>query len=342
MMRSQIAALVVPVQPFPGETKGSGTDPLSPIAGKSIYSWIVDAALAASVRRIGIVASSPSVAARSELASRSDDAFVEFITPMHDVTETLMFAVERLGSELTLSDSAHILVLPAEAPQIEGDEIRALVDRHISSGAAATLLAPEANATGSANDEPVIVRDVAGRIVSISDASETAGILCIKASLLIPALNRTVAPRWAGGAPLAEIAGVLTEVGHMVDVVERSEPISIISSVASRAPIEMELRDRVVRHWIDRDVKMPDPRQVSIDATVTIGKGVQILPGTVLEGATVVGDGAIVGPNSHLIDATVGSRSHVPHAVVREADVPPLSKVQPFSVLIAGSGTQRR
>ena len=340
MTGPSIAALIVPAQPTLGSAKVSGTDPLAPIAGKSIYAWIVDAALAASVRRIGIIADHPSPSARSELARRSDDAFVEFITPMRDVAETLMFAVERLGSELTLSESAHVLLLPAEAPQLQADELRALVDHHVSAGVAATLLVPAVDRETA--PEPTVVRGVDGQVLSITDASDDAGVLCIRASLLIPALNRTIAPRWNGGAPLAEIAGVLTEVGHTVDVVDRAEPIKLITSAASRAPIEMELRDRVVAQWVERDVMMPDPRQVSIDATVTIGKGVQILPGTVLEGATVIGDGAIVGPNAHIVDASIGSRSRVPQAVIRGADVPPLTQVQPFSVLIAGSGTEPR
>ena len=278
------------------------------------------------------MAAAPSPAERSELAARSDEALIEFVTPTNSVTDTLMFAVERLGSELTLRDSTHIIILPAECPQIEGAELRSFVDRHVGSQVAATLLAPPQ--TNFFADEPVVIRDAAGQIVSISDdISTTPGILCIRASLLIPALHRTIAPRWHSGAPLAEIVGVLQELGHPVDVVDRADPIQSIRSVATRSPIETELRDRIIQTWIDRDVTMPDPRQVSIDATVAIGKGVQILPGTVLEGATVIGDGAVIGPNSQITDSVVGSRSNVPHSVVRGAEVPPREQVRPFSVL---------
>lgn len=347
MSRTQIAALIVPSQPGPSVSTGleglsaskpADVNPLEPIAGKSIYSWIVDAALAASVRRIGIVASNPPVRARSELAARSDDALIEFVTPMTSVTDTLLYAIERLGSELTLRDSTHILILPAEAPQIDSAELRSLVDRHIASGVAATLLATQGE-TNSSLDEPVVIRDAAGQIVSIVDADNAApGILCVRASLLSPALHRAVAPRWQHGAPLAEIAAVLTEVGHTVDVVERDEPLLSIRSAATRVPIEMALRDRIVSSWIDRGVAMPDPRQVTIDATVTFGKGVSLLPGSVLEGATVVGDGAIIGPNTHVTDSVIGSRAIVPHCVVRGAEVPQQRELRPFSVVEAGTG----
>ncbi len=341
MIRTQIAAVIVPTQPAQGATVGvdvkvGDAAPLSPLAGKSIYSWIVDAALAASVRRIGIITSNPTVEVRSELAARSDDAMIELVTPRSTLTETMTMAVERLGSELTLSDSAHILLLPAESPQIGSAELRSLIDRHIATGSAATLLAaPPEEVTG----EPTVVRDADGQIVSILEGGSAGpGIMCVRASLLVPALHRSVAPRWQNGAPLAEIAGVLTEVGHTVDIIERDQPIASIRSAATRAPIEMGLRDRIIAAWIERGVAMPDPRQVTIDATVTIGKGVTVLPGTVLEGATVIGDGATVGPNSHVVDSVIGCGAHVPNSVARGVEVPARDQVRPFSVLGAVTG----
>jgi len=334
MDRTHIAALIVPTQAAPDPKAPSGaTDPLAPIAGKSVLGWIVDAALSASVRRIGVVAAAPGVAVRSEIAARSDEAMIEFVTPAVDIAETLTYAIERLGSELTLRDSTQVLLLPAESPQIEGSELRSLVDAHIRSRAAATLLVP-GQTEHDLSVDAVILHNDAGEIGSILDASvESTGIMCIRAALLVPALRRVVVPAWQSGAPLVEIAGVLEELGHKVDVIERPEPIAAIRSAATRTPIEMGLRDRIVNRWIERGVVMPDPRQVSIDETVLLGKGVTIYPGSLLEGTTVVGDGAAIGPNSQLVNASIGSRAEVPHSVVRDAEVGTRQQVPPFSVL---------
>ena len=78
---------------------------------------------------------------------------------------------------------------------------------------------------------------------------------------------------------------------------------------------------------------MPDRRQVSIGSSVTLGRGVQLLPGSVLEGNTVVADGARIGPNTHLIDATVGSLAQVPHSVVDRNEVPARDELAPFTVM---------
>jgi bifunctional UDP-N-acetylglucosamine pyrophosphorylase/glucosamine-1-phosphate N-acetyltransferase len=162
-------------------------------------------------------------------------------------------------------------------------------------------------------------------------------MLCIRASLLVPALRRVLRPSWLSGTPIVEIAGVLDELGHDVMVMPRSEALEPITSIASRTPIEMKLRDRITTSWIHRGVNMPDPRQVSIDATVELGQGVTILPGSVLQGATVVADGATIGPNSHLINATIGSSAEVPHSVVNGVELDAHEQVAPFSVLGAGS-----
>ena len=333
MDRTHIAALIVPTQSAPDEkSPGGATDPLAPIAGKSVLGWIVDAALGASVRRIGVVAAAPSVAVRSEIAARSDEAMIEFVTPTVDIAETLTYAIERLGSELTLWDTTQVLLLPAESPQIESSELRTLIDAHVMSGAAATLLLPNEVENELATD-PVIVRNDVGEISSILDTSvEQTGIMCIRAALLVPALRRVVVPSWQSGAPLVEIAGVLEELGHKVDIIERSAPITAIRSAATRTPIEMGLRDRIINRWIERGVVMPDPRQVSIDETVLLGKGVTIHPGSVLEGSTIVGDGAIIGPNTQLVNASVGSQAEVPHSVVRDVEVATREQLPAFSV----------
>ena len=337
MERPQVAALVVSSQPAPSTKLPHGpAEPLAPIAGKSILGWVVDAALGASVRRIALLGQEPTIESRRELIARSDKAMIEFVTPTRDVADSMAFALERLGSDLTLRDSTQVLILPAESPQIATGELRELIEHHVDSRAAATLLGGVG--LHPVDDEPVVARDYSGRITSIADATSLdTGVLCIQASMLVPALRRVIAPRWRSGAPLSEIAGVLDEMGHKVEVLNRATPLTSISSAASRTPIEMELRDRVIKALMERGAVMPDPRQVTIDATVTLGQGVQVLPGSVIEGSTVVGDGAVIGPNSHLVNALVGSGACVPHSVVWNSEVGASEVLQPFSVLGAAA-----
>ena len=59
---------------------------------------------------------------------------------------------------------------------------------------------------------------------------------------------------------------------------------------------------------------MLDPRQTFIDVTVRIGRDVTLYPGTMLQGSTVVGDECEVGPDTRLVDCSVGDGATVdPH-----------------------------
>jgi bifunctional UDP-N-acetylglucosamine pyrophosphorylase/glucosamine-1-phosphate N-acetyltransferase len=100
---------------------------------------------------------------------------------------------------------------------------------------------------------------------------------------------------------------------------------------------ERELRARTNKQWLVNGVTMFDPRQTFIDVTVTIGKDVTLLPGTILQGATAIGDNCEIGPNTRLIDSIVGSGSCVESTVARNSTIGNNAKVGPFANLEPGS-----
>ena len=75
------------------------------------------------------------------------------------------------------------------------------------------------------------------------------------------------------------------------------------------ADAEAVLRGRINRRWMLDGVTMVDPSRTYIDATVVLEPDVRLLPGTILEGRTSIAAGAVVGPDTHLVDVVVG-RAH--------------------------------
>jgi bifunctional UDP-N-acetylglucosamine pyrophosphorylase/glucosamine-1-phosphate N-acetyltransferase len=100
---------------------------------------------------------------------------------------------------------------------------------------------------------------------------------------------------------------------------------------------ERELRARTNRFWLLNGVTMLDPRQTFIDVTVELGRDVTLFPGTILQGRTVVGDGCEIGPDSRLVDCTVGAEAVVQNTVGELAEIGAGSRVGPFAHLPAGS-----
>ena len=62
-------------------------------------------------------------------------------------------------------------------------------------------------------------------------------------------------------------------------------------------------------------VRMMDPSTVYVEESVTVGPGTLLLPGTILRGKTAVGAGCEIGPNTMLVDCTVGD-----HVTINSSD----------------------
>jgi bifunctional UDP-N-acetylglucosamine pyrophosphorylase / glucosamine-1-phosphate N-acetyltransferase len=82
---------------------------------------------------------------------------------------------------------------------------------------------------------------------------------------------------------------------------------------------------------------------VYVDAGVSVAAGASLYPGTHLEGATVVAEGAHVGPDTFVRDSEIGPGARVWYSVVRGArigagvEVGPYASLRPGTVLHDGS-----
>jgi len=97
------------------------------------------------------------------------------------------------------------------------------------------------------------------------------------------------------------------------------------------------LNDRILRDWMLAGVTIIDPASTWVDVTVDIGQDAEIGPQTQLEGATVIGAGAKVGPGCLLADTTVGEDAVLLHAVCRQAEIGPRVTIGPFAYLRPGA-----
>jgi len=132
---------------------------------------------------------------------------------------------------------------------------------------------------------------------------------------------------------------VLRSAGHKVIAVAADDPTAAmgVNDRVQLADASAELRRRINRRWMLEGVTMVDPDRTYIDATVALEPDVRLLPGTILEGRTQIAAGAVVGPDSHLVDVVVGERSVIANSVVREAEIGDDCLVGPFAFLRPGT-----
>jgi bifunctional UDP-N-acetylglucosamine pyrophosphorylase/glucosamine-1-phosphate N-acetyltransferase len=263
--------------------------------------------------------------------------------------DAVAVALTAFPDDLTAPDAedGDLLVLPGDTPLLRPQTLAALVKAHRQSDAAATLL------TAVIDDPTGYGRIVRGkdervrRIVEHKDATDEereideicTSIYCFRRSVLAPALRRLTPDNAQGEYYLTDVVGVLHDAGYNVVSMVVADPMEAagINDRAQLAIAEAELRDRTNDNWMRAGVTMLDPERTYIDATVELGKDVTLFPGTVLQGSTVVEEGAEIGPDSRLVDCVVRKGAVVEQTVARRAEIGEGATVGPFASLPPGS-----
>jgi bifunctional UDP-N-acetylglucosamine pyrophosphorylase/glucosamine-1-phosphate N-acetyltransferase len=143
----------------------------------------------------------------------------------------------------------------------------------------------------------------------------------------------------AGSFQLADVVEVLASSGHTCEslLVDAPQDLIPVENRYQLAEAEAELRRRTNRYWLSNGVTMVDPDRTYIDATVTLGTDVTIFPGTILQGATTIGDGCELGPDARLDRCEVGRGTRIEKATATQARIGDDCTVGPFAVLAPGS-----
>ena len=164
-------------------------------------------------------------------------------------------------------------------------------------------------------------------------------IYCFRLGLLTPALRRLSPENARGEYYLTDTIAVLRDAGHVVVAVAADDSTAAmhVNDRAQLAIAEAELRRRINHEWMDRGVGMTDPDRTYVDAAVKLEPDVHLMPGTILQGSTVVGAGSVIGPDTRLVDTVVGERSMLAQVVARESHIGDDVTVGPFAHLRPGT-----
>ena len=250
------------------------------------------------------------------------------------------------GATSEVSDTSTIIVMPGDTPLLKASTISTLVNEHQNSNNAATVLTAFVDSpTGygrivRAKDDRILKiveeRDASPEIKSIHEINT--GIYAFRRDLLGPALRRISNNNSQAEYYLTDAVEVLASMGHQVG--SHTAPANEVSGVNDRwqlAMAERELRSRTNTAWLMSGVTMFDPQQTFVDVTVKIGKEVTLLPGTILQGKTEIGDNCEIGPNTRLVNTIVGAGARVEMTNARDARIGKNSHVGPFANLEPGT-----
>ncbi len=323
-----------------GTRMRSGTPKvLHPLCGRPMVLHIVDALAELPLERIVVV-----VGHGAERVTKTLHDQLVTEVPVEFVEQRVQRGTgDAVSVALTVFDDLDaeddILVLPGDAPLVRAETIARLATEHrVQDAAASILTATVAQPEGLGR----VVRGKDGRVSGVvehADASPeeldiaeiNTSIYCFRRGLLAPALRRLSPENAQGEYYLTDAIAVLRDAGHNVIALETDDPgeAIMVNDRVQLAEAETELRRRINRGWMRAGVTMVDPAQTYIDATVELESDVRLLPGTILEGRTVIGAGSVVGPDCHLTDV-------VECEIGDECDVGPFAYVRPGTRLATG------
>jgi bifunctional UDP-N-acetylglucosamine pyrophosphorylase/glucosamine-1-phosphate N-acetyltransferase len=322
---------------------------LHPLCGRPMLLHVVDALVALPLERIVIVvghgAERVTKTLQEQLATEMPIDFVEQRV-QRGTGDAVSVALTAFSDEPDLDGD--VLVMPGDAPLVRPEVLARLAREHREVDAAATLLTAELEQLTV--DFGRIVRDDKGEvdhIVEKSDATDeelaiaevNTSIYCFRRSLLAPALRRLSPENAQGEYYLTDAVSVLRQAGHSVLAVAAHDRTSAmhVNDRAQLAAAEAELRARINLGWMREGVSMVDPAATYVDAAVELEPDVRLLPGTFLEGRTVVSAGAVVGPDVRLVDTIVGERAVIRNTVAVEAEIGDDCTVGPYVSLRPGT-----
>jgi bifunctional UDP-N-acetylglucosamine pyrophosphorylase / glucosamine-1-phosphate N-acetyltransferase len=244
-----------------------------------------------------------------------------------------------------------VIVLFSDTPMLRAETLASLTAEHEAAGAAVTVLTAQApDPTGYGR----IQRDNTGRICGIVEEADatpaqravteiSSGMFAFDGDLLADAVKRVPAAKATGEEYLTEVPAILRGDGHIVASAFCSDfdEIQGVNNQAQLARARRVLNERLLERWMAAGVTIVDPASTWIDVDVRIEPGAAISQATQLEGHTLVGAGASVGPGCLLRDTTVGAGATVLKAVCEGIVIQPGATVGPFVHLKARAGEQQ-
>ncbi len=283
---------------------------------------------------------------RDEVRAHLDDIGHPVILIVQDEQRGTGHAVRlALDALPETTPQATVVVLPGDVPLLRSATLLALYHAHRDAGAAATLLT-------SVVDDPTgygrVIRegDTVLRVVEHRDATleqraiaeVASGVYVFEADLLRDAIGRLSSANAQGEQYLPDVVELLVRDGSVVAAM--TAPQTETAGVNDRVQLAAAHRrynDRLLDEHMRNGVTVVDPATTWVDACVTLAPDVTLLPGTDLRGRTTVAEGATIGPQTTLVDTSVGVGSTIERAVCRSSTVGADVTIGPFAYLRPGA-----
>ncbi|HWI49992.1 MAG TPA: bifunctional UDP-N-acetylglucosamine diphosphorylase/glucosamine-1-phosphate N-acetyltransferase GlmU [Rummeliibacillus sp.] len=306
---------------------------LHPVCGKPMVEHVVDHIQELNTERIVTVVGHGAEKVQEQLKDKSEYVLqAEQLGTAHAVQQA-----EPLLGDL----EGTTIVICGDTPLIRPETMKALYEYHEANQAKATIL------TAIAEDPTGYGRILRGddgqvsQIVEQKDATPeqqkvteiNTGTYCFNNKALFAALKLVNNDNAQGEYYLPDVIEILQKQGEVVAayVTENfSETLGVNDRIAL-SQAENIMRNRINESHMRNGVTIINPENTYISVETQIGRDTVIQPGVMIEGASVIGEDCLIGPNSHIQNSQIGNRTSVHSSVVEDSQIGDDVAIGPFA-----------
>ncbi|KAF2417331.1 bifunctional UDP-N-acetylglucosamine diphosphorylase/glucosamine-1-phosphate N-acetyltransferase GlmU [Microbacterium sp. B35-30] len=340
--RDRALAIIVLAAGQGTRMKSSLPKVLHRIGGRPLVGHVLDTALALEPERVVVVVRHERDLVAGAVAEAAPGVIVVDQDEIPGTGRAVEVALDALDDF-----TGDVLVLSGDVPLLDADTLAELVRRHRDGAVAATVLS-------ASLDDPTgygrVIRDADGavsRIVEQKDAAaDEASVSEINAGVYVFQLQALRTELALVGTANAQGEKYLTDVVALL----RGDGLAVAAQTAPDAAAALGVNDRVqlaeaarllnartVRRWQLEGATILDPATTWIDVTATLAPDVTVLPNTHILRATTIATGAVVGPDTSLVDCEVGEDATVTRTDATLAVIGARATVGPFAYLRPGT-----
>jgi bifunctional UDP-N-acetylglucosamine pyrophosphorylase/glucosamine-1-phosphate N-acetyltransferase len=339
--KSNKIAAVILAGDIEGKFQAETSFLVHPLAGQPALLYALNAAQKA-IGDLPILAINKNFEQFSEL---TDGSFKDILqVERRSDVQTLRQIEELLGASHDI-----ILLMRADMPLLTSATLEQFLSAHISATDPPAPFAMLTFTSASAEDYRQVLRDDTGAITRVADLNSPssdsqathdldAGVYCLSVEWLrgvIPRLPISTTSEFHL-TDLIPIANAENRPIQGIQLTELTEALRIKSHF-HLTEAEVVIRQRIIRDHITAGVRIIDPNATYIDAQVEIGPDTVIHPNTYLYGATQIGSGCNIGPNSLVKNTSIGNRCDITFSVAKGAVLEDDVDIGPFAHLRKGA-----
>lgn len=317
---------------------------LHTLAGKTFLNRVMDSVSALDPDTLAVV-----VHYQADRVTEAARSYNERVTIVNQddkpgTGRAVQCAMAQLAQQGELEGS--VLIAASDMPLLDSDTLSQLLAFHEQSGNGATVLT-------TVLDDPTgygrIIRDSEGNVLRIveqkdANSSELAvhevntSVYVFDAAVLSKAIADLKSDNAQGEFYLTDALETAKQDGA-VGAFAAPDPLSVegVNDRVQLAALAKAHNIRVCEQWMRAGVDILDPQTTWIEDDVEIGRDAVILPGSFLQGHTVIGENAVVGPYTTLIDAVVDDEAVVERSRVQESHIGRGTNIGPWTYLRPGN-----